>query len=197
MALVDQYEKCEFKLAVEKFIWALQKADKKGYLDENVKTTLKPFMLPPRQVGHFHLDRKPYENTKRMHMLIKILQESTPVPPHLLYAEKCMVEVVGETGVTDEEYTAPPEGITDRQHPENLNNNSGVRQKRVANWVMSFQEEPGLKRARLHEVHYGKGHNGVIIRFSSAMDIASVIENLLAQSLKENFPTEKLMVQVA
>ena len=130
-------------------------------------------------------------------MLIQTLQESTPVPPHLLYAETCMVEVVAEVGVTDAEYTAPPEGITDRQHPDNLNNNSGVRQKRVRDWVMSLKEQPGLKRARLHEVHYGKGHNSVIIRFSPAMDIAAVIENLLAQSTKENFPTKKLMVQVA
>ena len=107
-----------------------------------------------------------------------------------------MLEVVGETGVTNEEYTATPEGVTGVDHVGNLNNNSDVRQKRVAHWVTSPEGEPGLKRARLSEVHYGKGHISVMIRFSSAMSIASIIENLLERSLKGEFPTEKLMVQV-
>ena len=179
------------QLAMEKLIWALQKADKKGYLDENLKATLKPFMLPPRQIGDVLLDLKPYGNSQRLHILIQILQETRPVPPHQLYAETCMVEVVGGTGVTNEEYTAIPEGVKDVDHVGNLHNNSDVRQKRGAHWVTSPEGEPRLKRARQREVHYGEGHISVMIRFSSAMRIASIIENLLDRSLKEEFLTEK------
>ena len=81
MALVTQHEKVEFKLAVEKLIWVFQKAEKKGHLDENLKATLKPFMLPPRQVGDVTLDLKSYGNTQRLHILMHIFEVTRPTTP--------------------------------------------------------------------------------------------------------------------
>ena len=87
LALVNRTEACKLKLVVEKLVWVLQKAEQKGYLDENLKATLKPFIIP-RQVNDFHLDPKPYENTKRMHILIQILQDTNQYH-HTYSMNKC------------------------------------------------------------------------------------------------------------
>ena len=98
-----------------------------------------------------------------------------------------MIELAGEIGCTDGQYTQPLKGLPP-QHPDNVNENTRFRQKRVRAWVASPEDQPGLKKARLHEVDYGRGHNSAIIRASSASDIAVVIEDLLTKSPDNNFP---------
>ena len=73
LALVNQTEASELKHAVEKLMWVIRKAGEQDYLDENLKCFLQPFMKP-RQLNNFHEDPKPYDNSKRIHMLIQILQ---------------------------------------------------------------------------------------------------------------------------
>ena len=194
LAIVDQTRASELKHAVEMLMWVIEKSGGQEYKESLLKRMLQPFMKPP-QLNNFHEDPKPYDNSKRMHMLIQILTEYKPMAPHLLYKEVCMIELTGEVGCTDGQYTHPPEGLPP-QHPDRVVPNTKFRQTRVREWVASPEDQPGLKKARLHKVEYGQGHNSGIIRSSSAWDLAVVMQDLLTKSTENNSPNKKLMVMV-
>ena len=93
-----------------------------------------------------------------------------PVAPQLLLHGVDMLETIGDVGCTDGEFVHPPEDA-EAHSPERIVPNTVIRQTRVKAWIAASEDQPGLKKAGLHEMTYGAGHNCVIIRGSTATDL--------------------------
>ena len=80
-AIVKRNAKPELKTALETLIWVLQRAATSGFHDENLNATLKPYTIAPQKYGTVELGMKPYNNSKLMHILLQVLEATTPPSP--------------------------------------------------------------------------------------------------------------------
>ena len=84
-SVVKRNAKPELKTAVETLIWVIQKGAASGFHDENLNATLKPYTITPQKYGAVELGMRPYNNSRLMHILIQVLEATTPPSPWQIF----------------------------------------------------------------------------------------------------------------
>ena len=166
-SIVKKNAKPELKSAVETLIWVIQRGEEAGFHDENLNSTLKPHTITPQKCGSVELGKRPYNNSTLMHILIQILEVTTPPTKTHLFKNLKLVEIMGELGATDDRYG------------NDLLSNSKERQKTVDDWLDAPIEKNGLRKSDLSEVRYGEGYKCVLVKNCGSKGLMHLIKLLL------------------